>query len=92
MHLRIEHQCGAEEARRRLEGLAQQHGIELQSDGPGSGRLAHKTPMGAVKARYVIGEDAVEVEIEKKPAFLPAQLVKRSVEDGLREILDPDRP
>ena len=86
MQLRIEHQCGAGEARQRLESLAREHGIDLQSDGD-SGRLAHSTPMGAVQARYSILEDAVEVEIEKKPAFLPNDLVRRKVEEGLRDIL-----
>lgn len=88
MNIRIEHSWVAAELAQRLEQMARDHGVSVDTaEGGSSGRLRHTTPMGEVRASYRITATVLEVEVEKKPAFLPADMVRRRLEEGLRDIL-----
>jgi len=40
--------------------------------------------MNAVEGQYIVGADAVEITILKKPALYPASAVKKNITDGFR--------
>lgn len=88
MNIRIEHSWSTEDLAQRLEALASEHGVQVDtSEGGASGELAHTTPLGEVRAGYRITTGVLEVEVTKKPTFLPADMVRRKIEESLREIL-----
>lgn len=88
MDIRIDHELGAEAALQRLREKASEHDIDLDlAEGERKGTVAKKTPLGAVRASFEVHEDAVSVCVEQKPAFLPAETVKRAITDGLQGLL-----
>jgi len=40
----------------------------------------------AVQGRYIVGADAIEVTILKKPAFLPEPVIRKYISGGLRRL------
>lgn len=87
--IRVEHALGREAARQRFESLTRKHGIAVQSsDGGASGSLEKPVPfMGAVRARFVVLEEAIELDIVQAPAFLSPETIQRMVGDELRRAL-----
>lgn len=89
MNIVVEYTCGPEEAVRRLHSMAAEHDVELE---PGAsdreGTLAKRTSMGSARATYRVLDTTVEIEVVKKPAFLPAGLVRREVSDLVQRVLN----
>ncbi len=83
------HDLGAEEARRRLVEEAARQGVEVLFDGadPHAGLVTASSPLGKAKARFVIRETALDIEVVQKPAFVPEGLVRRALEEGLEKLL-----
>lgn len=83
------HSLGLDEARRRLFEQAKQQEIEVSLDpaDPNRGEVVAQSPVGKVRARFVLGEREIEVEVVSKPTFVPASMVKSKLEEGLRDLL-----
>jgi hypothetical protein len=87
--IRLTHGLGAEEARRRVEQLAERHGVRVTPHADGlSGGLETSAPLlGTVRARYAIAEDSLELEVVQAPGFLPAGALRRRLEEELARAL-----
>lgn len=89
MNIVVDYNCGPEEAVRRMQSMAGEHDVELV---PGAndreGTLAKKTGMGEARAKYRVGDTSIEIEIVKKPAFLPEGLVRREVSGLVERVLN----
>lgn len=86
---RIQHQLGAAGARARLAELFERKQIECVWEADGrSGVLAKTLPLvGLAKARIVVSEDAVEVEVLQAPSFPSAATIQRLIVDELTRAL-----
>ena len=88
MTIRVEHALGRDEALRRILSLAGRLGVRVTApDGDGTGTLEKETPLGAARASWRVRDDAVELEIEAKPPFVPRATVERVVSEELRKAL-----
>jgi hypothetical protein len=90
MEVRVAHELGQSEAVRRLREAARELDAQIEDGGDGSetsGLLVKSTPLGSVQARWEVHPDEVRVQVEKKPAFLPASTIQRMLEEGLEKIL-----
>jgi hypothetical protein len=88
----VPHGIGADEARNRLYGQAQERGVPVEPDGtrpgnPHAGEVEHSTPMGNVRVRFLILETSINVEVVKKPTFAPAAMLRSEMEKRLRDLL-----
>ena len=83
--VRIVHKLSREDARRRLEALAQREGIELDLDPGGfSGTVQKKVPLvGKARAGFVIEEVVLVVRVLEAPKFLSEATLRRTLEDEL---------
>ena len=83
------HALGLAEARRRLFEEAARQDVEVSVDpgDPNRGEVTAGSPLGKVSARFVLGAAGIEVEVTKKPAFVPEGLVRGALEDGLAKLL-----
>ncbi len=93
MEVRVSHGLGTAEATRRLRDAAREMDVRIEEDageGATTGTLIKESPLGAVRARWEVQEEAVAVRIEKKPAFLPESTIRRLLEEGLEKVLKSD--
>ena len=88
MEFRIEHNLALDEVATRIASLSIDHAIEHTPDAGGtSGGLSKTTGLGAVAARYQIEADALVIQVTSRPAFLPEGMVRRALEENLRDAL-----
>jgi hypothetical protein len=83
------HDLGVDEARRRLvaESTNQDVAVSFDATDPNRGEVSATSPLGAVRARFVIGPREIAVEVFKKPAFVPEGMVRAEIERGLTKLL-----
>jgi hypothetical protein len=86
--IQVEHGLSLEEARARLEALAQRHDVVLVADG-GDGRSGTLEKgmgfLGTVRGRFVIEATRVEVAILSAPALVGPQALQRMLGEALEE-------
>lgn len=92
MELRIPHGLTPAEAARRVRGAAQRFDLRVpegSADAPDAleGELEKATALGVVRARWRSEAGALVVAVVDKPAFLPADMVQRKLQEGLQELL-----
>lgn len=86
---RIQHQLGPAGARAKLEQLFERKQIQCEWEADGrAGVIAKTLPLvGQAKARVVLSDDAVEVEVLQAPAFPSAATIQRLIVDELTRAL-----
>ncbi len=88
MEIRMPHTLDVSEASQRLVRAVERHDIELKEGSTEtSGTMAKSTPMGAVEVSYEVSATEVVVRIVKKPIFLTESVLRRPLEDAMREAL-----
>jgi hypothetical protein len=87
MEIRIVHRLEPAKVARRLADTCARHGIEHGPTSPTQGRLAKLTPLGRVEADYSIEPGAVVLCVTDRPAFLPEGMLRRAIEDKVRDVL-----
>jgi len=90
MDLRIAHQLGVEEVKRRIESAAREHDVSIEPAADGvSGVLEKAAPfLGKVRARYEIREGELALELIDRPKLLPEATLRRMLEQELARFLD----
>ena len=84
MEIRIEHSLSDDEVARRLASLSAKHDVEHDAS---ARTLAKLTPLGRAEAVYALETTALVVRVTERPAFLPEGMIRRALEDKLREAL-----
>jgi hypothetical protein len=92
MEIRIPHGLTPAEAARRVREAAQRFDLRVpegSAEEPDAlqGEVEKSTPFGPVRARWRSEAGALVVSVTDRPAFLPADMVQRKLQEGLRELL-----
>ncbi|MEM7307107.1 MAG: hypothetical protein AAF682_10580 [Planctomycetota bacterium] len=87
MEIRIDHSLAEDEVARRIANLSEKYEIEHASEDETGrvGSLKKSTGFGEVEAGYRIEAAALVIDVRSKPAFLPEAMIRRALEDNLRE-------
>ncbi len=83
--LEIVHRLGLQGACERLEQLARKHDVRLLAEAGGQSGTLEKSIgfLGRVRARYTVAEAHIAIEVLEAPALVPAQTVRRLLEEEL---------
>jgi hypothetical protein len=84
MEIRVEHALAPAEVARRIGLASAQHGVEHDA---AERRLAKRTPLGRAEATYDHAPGELVLRVTERPAFLPEGMIRRAVEEKLRELL-----
>jgi hypothetical protein len=85
----VQHRLGVEAARQRLAELfaRKQIACDWSPDGA-AGEIEKSLPLvGPIRARFVIGDATIEVEVLQAPAFPSPATIQRTIVDELSRVL-----
>ena len=84
VEVRIRHDLGVAAAHERLRTVARRHDVQLDASDDANGTLEKTVGfLGRVRARYRVAEDTIVIAVTDAPPFVPAQTLRRLLEDEL---------
>lgn len=84
VEVRIPHGLGVEAAHERLVEVARKHEVRLAAEDGSSGTLEKRVGfLGSVRGRYRVEAEVIEIAVTESPPFVPAETLRRLLQDEL---------